>query len=301
VLFAGVQLAPGQDVDKARAELLATVESMAREPITAAELARAKLKWMKDWEQNFTNPETVGFALSEYVAQGDWRLLFVTRDQVRDLTLPEVQRVAEQTLLPDNRTLGLYLPTDKPERAPAPARVDLAQLMKGFKPQAAAAKVEAFDATPANIDARTQTARIGGVKVALLPKGTRGAAATAVLTLRFGDEATLKGRSATAQAVAALLDKGTKTQSRQQIQDQLDALKTELSISAIEGGVTISLTSHREQLPAALELVGDVLRNPVFPADTLDEFKRGVASGLTQQSNDQPTLARKALDRQGNP
>ena len=299
--FATAQLAPGQDVDKARAELLATVESMAREPITADELARAKLKWLKDWEQNFTNPETVGFALSEFVAQGDWWLLFVTRDQVRDLTLAEVQRVAEQTLLPDNRTLGIYLPTDKPERAPAPARVDLAQLMKSFKPQAAAAKVEAFDATPANIDARTQIAHIGGVKVALLPKGTRGAAVTAVLTLRFGDEATLKGQSATAQAVAALLDKGTKTQSRQQIQDRLDALKADLNISAIEGGVTISLTSRREQLPAALELVGDVLRNPVFPADTLDEFKRSVASGLSQQSKDPASLARNALDRLGNP
>ena len=300
-MFVDAQVAPGQDVDKARAELLATVESIAREPVTADELARAKLKWLKDWEQSFTDPEAVGFAMSESISQGDWRLFFLTRDRVRDATLADVQRVAEQYLLPSNRTLGIYLPTDKPVRAPAPARVDLAQAMKDFKPQAAAARVEAFEATPANIDARTQTFAVGGVKGALLPKGTRGNAVTAVLMLQFGDEKSLFGQSATAQAVASLLDKGTKTLSRQQVQDKLDALKTELSVGASPGRVTVTLQSRREQLPAAIELVGDLLRNPAFPPDALDEFKRAVQTSIDQQRKDPGPLARNTLDRLGNP
>ncbi|MEP7102432.1 MAG: pitrilysin family protein [Burkholderiales bacterium] len=300
-MFVDAQVAPGQDVDKARAELLATVESIAREPITADELARAKLKWLKDWEQSFTDPEAVGFAMSESISQGDWRLFFLTRDRVRDAKLADVQRVAEQYLLPSNRTLGTYLPNDKPVRAPVLARVDLAQAMKDFKPQAAAAKVEAFEATPANIDARTQTFAVGGVKGALLPKGTRGNAVTAVLMLQFGDEKSLFGQNATAQAVASLLDKGTKTLSRQQVQDKLDALKTELSVAGSPGRVTITLQSRREQLPAAIELVGDLLRNPAFPPDTLDEFKRAVQTGIAQQRKDPGPLARNTLERLGNP
>ena len=300
-MFVDVQVAPGQDVDKVRAELLATVESIAREPVTADELARAKLKWLKDWEQSFTDPEAVGFAMSESISQGDWRLFFLTRDRVRDAKLVDVQRVAEQYLLPSNRTLGTYLPTDKPVRAPLPARVDLAQAMSEFKPQAAAAKVEAFEATPANIDARTQTFAVGGVKGALLPKGTRGNAVTAVLMLQFGDEKSLFGQNASAQAVASLLDKGTKTLNRQQVQDRLDALKTELAVGASPGRVTITLQSRREHLPAAIELVGDLLRNPTFPPDTLDEFKRGVQTSIDQQRKDPGPLARNALDRLGNP
>jgi len=300
-LFVDVQVAPGQDVAKARAEMLATVESIAREPISADELARAKLKWLKDWEQSFTDPEAVGFAMSESISQGDWRLFFLTRDRVREATLADVQRVAEQYLLPSNRTLGTYLPTDKPVRAPLPARTDLAQAMKDFQPQAAAAKVEAFEATPANIDARTQGFVVGGVKGALLPKGTRGNAVTAVLMLQFGDEKSLFGQSATAQAVASLLDKGTKTLNRQQVQDRLDALKTELSVAASPGRVTITLQSRREHLPAAIELVGDLLRNPAFPPDTLDEFKRAVQTGIDQQRKDPGPLARNTLERLGNP
>jgi zinc protease len=300
-MFVDVQVAPGQEVDKVRTEMLATTESIAKEPITADELARAKLKWLKDWEQSFTDPEAVGFAMSESISQGDWRLFFLTRDRVRDAQLADVQRVAEQYLLPSNRTLGTYLPTDKPVRAPAPASIDLAEAMKDFKPQAAAAKVEAFEATPANIDARTQNFAVGGVKGALLPKGTRGNAVTAVLMLQFGDEKSLMGQNAAAQAVAALLDKGTKTLSREQVQDKLDALKTELSVGASPGRVTISLKSRRDELPAAIELVGDLLRNPTFPPDAFDEFKRAVATGIDQQRKDPAALARNTLDRLGNP
>ena len=301
VMLVGAELAPGQDTEKARAELLATVEQIAREPITADELARAKLKWLKDWEQSFADPETVGRAMSETISQGDWRLFFLTRDRVRDMPLADVQRVAEQYLLPSNRTLGIYLPTDKPARAPAPVRVDLAQQMAEFKPQAAAAKVESFEATPANIDARTQTFAVGGVKAALLPKGTRGNAVTAVLMLQYGDEKSLFGQSAAAQAAAGLLDKGTKTMTRQQVQDRLDALKTELSVAAAPGRVTITLQSRREPLPEAIALVGELLRNAVFPADSLDEFKRGIATAIEQQRKDPGALARNTLDRLGNP
>ena len=31
-------------------------------------------KWLKNWEQQYSNPETIGVVLSETVALGDWRL-----------------------------------------------------------------------------------------------------------------------------------------------------------------------------------------------------------------------------------
>jgi zinc protease len=124
---------------------------------------------------------------------------------------------------------------------------------------------------------------------------------SAVLMLQFGDEKSLFGQSAAAQAAAALLDKGTKTLNRQQVQDRLDALKTELRVSASAGRLTIALESRRDELPAAIELVGDLLRNPSFPADALDEFKRSVLSGIEQQRKEPGALARNTLDRLGDP
>ena len=70
----------------AQAALLATLESVAKEPISAEELERARVKWLNGWEQQFTDPQKIGVALSESVAQGDWRLFFLLRDRAGDIT-----------------------------------------------------------------------------------------------------------------------------------------------------------------------------------------------------------------------
>jgi zinc protease len=297
----GAQLAPGQELEKARAELVTTLESVAAEPIADAEVERARAKWLKDWEQAFTNPEAIGLSLSESIAQGDWRLFFLLRDRVRSVAPADVQRVARERLVPAGRTLGLYIPTEKPLRAPAPERVDLAAVFKDYKPQAAAGKVETFEATLPNLEARTQRLRVAGIDAALLPKGTRGGAVRAVLTLRFGDEKSLAGQTEAANFVAAMLDKGTRALNREQIQDRLDALKTSLSVDPAPGRVTLVLSSRREHLPAAIGLVGELLREPAFPADALDELKRQTLAALAQQREDPEALADNAVARWGDP
>ena len=297
----GAQLAPGQEADKARAELLATLESAATEPFTEEELRRAKAKWLNAWEQSFANPEAVGLALSESIAQGDWRLFFLLRDRVRDAKLADVQRVATSYLIRTNRTLGTYVPTADPRRAPPLQQVDVAAQMKEFKPDPAAAAVEAFVATPQNIDRRTRRFTLGGLQVALLPKGTRSQAVNAVVTLRFGDERTLFGQGDVPDMLAALLDKGTRTLSREAFQDRLDQLKTQLRVSAGMGQVSVQLVSRREHLAAAIALVGEMLRQPAFPPDALEEVKRQALAGIAQQRKEPEAVAANAVARAGNP
>ncbi len=300
--FWGAQIAPGQDIDKARSELLAVVEGLAAEPITAEELQRAQAKWLKGWELQFTNPESVGVALSEWIALGDWRLFFLVRDRVKALKLPDVQRVAQAYLVQSNRTLGTYIPTEKPVRAPAPARVDVAEQIKEFKPQSGAAAVAAFDASPANIDAHTQRFSLpSGLKAALLPKPTRGGAVRATLTLRFGDEKSLLGQSQVASFTASMLNRGTAHLTREQIQDRLDQLKSELSIGGGAGSVSISITSRRENIAETIALAAQLLREPSFPESALDELKRQALSGIQQERDDPEAVVENALARHGNP
>ena len=298
----GAQLAPGQDLEKARTELLAVVEGLAAEPISEEELQRAKAKWLKGWDLQFTNPETVGVALSESIAQGDWRLYFLLRDRVRDAKLADVQRVAQERLLQSNRTLGIYLPTDKPQRAPAPAAVNLAQQLKEFKPQAGASAVASFDTTPANIDAHTQRFTLdSGMQAALLPKPTRGRAVHATLTLRYGDDKTLSGQTEVAAMVARMLDKGTAHLTREQIQDRLDALKTEISIGRGAGAVTVNIVSQHNTFPQAVALVGQMVREPSLPAPALEELRQQALASVQQRRDDPQAIVANAMSRHGNP
>ena len=295
-MFVG-KLAPGATQDKLNTALTSTIEGFGKEPVTAEELSRAKTRWLNSWEKRFTSPEQVGIVLSEYISQGDWRLFFLTRDRVKALSLADVQRVATQYLLPSNRTLAQYIPTEKAERAPAPAFVDLKKELDSFKPQAAAAAVANFDATPANIDKATLRSELpGGMKLALLPKPTRGGAVQGSFTIRTGTLETLQGQSATAELTASLLKMGTKTLSRTQLRDALDAAKVQLTVQGSATGVVIKWSTTREHSAEALALIGQMLREPRFEAAGLEEVRAAALSQLQEQREDPMALAPNAAE-----
>ncbi len=311
-LLLGAQLAPGQSSDAARSAMASVLDGLAKAPVAAEELERARTQWLNGWEQSYTDPEQVGVNLSEAIALGDWRLFFLQRDQVRRTTLADVQRVAGQYLKPDNRTVAIYRPVAEPQRAPAPAPVDVAALLKGYRGDSAATQVEAFDATPANLDARTQTSSLpSGLRVALLPKPTRGRAVQARLALHYGDEKSLFGHDTVAAMAAALLDKGAsggpgaaggkEALTRQQISDRFDRLRAQVGFGASGQTLNVSITTVREHLPAVVALVGQLLRQPSFPPEALDEARRQALTGIERQKKEPDALVAQALDRLANP
>ena len=301
-LITGAALAPGQDVDKARAEMATVLDTLAAEPFTAEELERARTAWLNDWEQGFTDPERVGVQLSDAISRGDWRLYFLQRDHVRKVTLADLQRAASTWVRRDNRTVGLYLPSTQTERAPMATRVDVPALVAGYRGDALAAQAEAFEPTPANLDARTQASRTAsGLKVALLPKGARGRVVHARLRLHYGSASSLMGQETVASFAAALLDKGAAGLTRQQIADQFDRLQADVGFGASNQTLQINITTKRERLPAVIELVGKLLREPAFPPETLEELRRQTLTGIERQRKEPDALIGNLLARHGNP
>ncbi len=301
-LFFGVQLAPGQDVEKARSAMLEAIDDVARQPISGAELERARTQLLNDWERGFSDPETVGVLLSGAIALGDWRLFFLDRDRIAKVTLEDVNRVAGERLRRDNRTVGTYLPTTAPERAPAPQTVDVATMVKDYRGQAQASAAEAFDSSPANLDARTTTAQLAsGMKLALLPKRSRGNVVQARLRLKMGDEKSLLSRADDNALLAQMLDKGGAGLSRQQISDRFDQLRAEVSFAPEEQGVVVSIETRREQLPELITLLGRLLRNPALPEQALDEIRRQRLASIESQRSEPSAVTSNVLGRHGNP
>ena len=94
------------------------------------------------------------------------------------------------------------------------------------------------------------------MKVAWLPKGARGKAVSGSISLQFGDEKSLFGQDAIGAATAAMLNKGTSTLSRQQIQDRFDQLKAQVGFGGGATGASVGIKTTRENLPAVVALVG---------------------------------------------
>ena len=241
-------------------------------------------------------------SLSEAIATGDWRLFFLYRDHWRKLQPEDVQRVATAWLKPANRTVGMFLPEANPDRAPEATPVNLAALVENYKGDAAAAAVEAFDPTPANLDARTiRYTMANGMKVALLPKATRGGVVRFSVRLHQGDEQSLLGTPPTGSLMGAMLARGTKTRDRQAFDDAIDRLRAKVafgggSTSTSAGGETV-----RANLAPALKLAVEALRTPSLPASEFEKLTRERATQLEASRTEPTAIAQRALARHDNP
>ncbi len=291
------------DADKAAAVLLEQVEGMAAQPATQAEVDEAKQRIANAYDLYFTDVNAVGMGLSEFQAAGDWRLLFFSRDAIAKVSVADVNRVAVRYLKRSNRTFGSFTPEDVLDRvqvAPAPV---VATLVDGYRGRAAIAAGEQFNATPSNIQARTQTFTLGnGLEVSLLPKKTRGETVVVTARFRFGDAASLSGgRDAAAGFTGAMLMRGSKTMTRTQISQRFDALKTQASVSGSLQGAGISLLTRRGQLADALALAADVLRNPSFPDSEFEQLKLQALTGLEASRREPGNIAAMAMAQHFDP
>src|SRR5205085_2973015 len=179
-----------------------------------------------------------------------WRLFFLTRDRVRAVNATDVQRVAASYLMPANRTLGLYIPTNDPQRPPKPVFADVRPMVKDYKGDPPVAVGESFDATPANIEARTKRSELpNGMRIALMPKRTRAEAVNAQMVLHFGDEKSLLDTWPDGSAVASMIHRGAAGMTRSQIQDRFDELKARDTFDAPEHRPTAPTATTRENLP----------------------------------------------------
>src|SRR5262249_42101096 len=194
---------------------------------------------------------------------------------LKKVKLQDVQRVADSYLRPSNRTVAMFLPADKPDRTEIPAAPDLAALVRDYKGGVEVAAGEAVDSSTPNVAARTRKFDLtSGLKLALLPKKTRGGTVLLRLSLRFGDETSLMNRSAAASLAGQMLMRGTARHTRQQIQDEFDKLKARVFVSGGVSGASAGIETIRDNLPAALALVAEILREPSFPASEFDQLKQ---------------------------
>ena len=89
--------------DSARDTLIQTIENLIKAPPTKEEVDRARNQLLKQIELNLNSSDQVGVELSEWMAMGDWRQLFVRRRRLQNVTVEDVTRVAAAYLKPSNR------------------------------------------------------------------------------------------------------------------------------------------------------------------------------------------------------
>ncbi len=121
LFYLSADLLPGKEVAEVEKALDQEVERLQRERVGERELEKAK----NQLEASFIFGQDSIFYQAMLLAQHEiainWRAIDDYLPSIRQVTSEDIQRVAKQYLIPDNRTVGILIPLPPKEGKPVPA------------------------------------------------------------------------------------------------------------------------------------------------------------------------------------
>jgi zinc protease len=290
--YFGLSVPKDKSLDSAKAAFLAAADRLSTLTITQEDLDRAKNTLKKEMSDAQNNTLNYVLGLADIIGAGDWRLFYIYRDRIDELTLADVQACLKKYYHTSNRTVGVFIPDKSAERVVVPDRPDVVALVKGYKGRAVVVETGTFEATIANIKKSTEYGSLsGGMKYALLKKPAKGDKIYANFILRVGDERSLTGKGVIPALTASMLNTGTTSRGKKDINDQLDKLKSSISFTGAGSAIYINVVTDKENWTATLDLMADMLLHPAFDSNEFSKHLINVEASLDENRTNPQAVA----------
>ncbi len=291
-MYVNVDVPSDKDADEVYKVLRETLDGLKDNPLTQEELDRAKSNIAKQIDQVMRNSAFLGTYMSEFIGSGDWRLAFLYRDRVENMTLEEANAAMNKYLIPTNRTMGRFYPTKDPKRVSIGHTEDIDKMVADYKGKEAMGTGEAFDVAYDAIQGRLKNGKLSnGVNYGFIEKSNRGNTVSLSFSGRNGDVKSLMNKGVIPSFTASMLNKGTATKTRQQIEDELAKLKTSISFRGTNGNIYANISSTEENLMPALQLMADIIKNPSFDPVELEKLKTEQLAQIESYKNEPNFIA----------
>ena len=303
---AGLIMAGGKTLDQGEAALRAELQQLRDQPVSAAELARAKNQLIA---QTLRERETVDGQAAELgraiVLEGDAAKVNTDISELQAVSAADVQRVARAYLKDDQRVAIRYLPeSDRPPGGVTPSPAQPSATVAAVAPTAAesvpppqslphAPPAPGPIVNPAPPRPATRVLR-NGLRV-IVARTSALPIVTAELVVRSGSTSDPAGLAGLQGLTTSLLPLGAGGRTAPQIAADIEALGGTLESAGGTDGSQVVLTVLADQVAAAMPILADVVRRPTFAPAELDRLRRQRLDELAVQMDEPGALARLAL------
>ena len=277
---------PGVEPAKIEEAIEAELERLKNEPPTPEELDKARKQMRANYVYSLETVTGQAFWLGNMEILDHAGRVDTFADEFNAVSPEDVQRVAQEYLVPNKRTIGWQLPTDSDvvfdmAGEPAEAPVEVANL--------------ADSQGEANAQGFVRTVLPNGIVILAQPRPGDGAV-DGTIRMRAGHVATGETTPGLPSMMATMLTRGTENRSFEQYNEEIDTLAASFSSSASRGSIDVGWHSLAEDLDAILDIAADVIFNPTFPTEELDRIRPQALTGIEEQEQDTRTMAGRAMN-----
>lgn len=300
-IYFGVSVPNDKDVKETKEIVRTELDKIATTKYTDQDVNRAQAKIIKQLDAVKNNTISYAINMTEIIGAGDYRLGFLYRDAIEKLTKEDIQRVAEKYFKANNRTVGIFVPSKDEVRVKPNEYTDeqLVAFTKDYKGKALEKEAAPFEASIKNLKQNFVEGKLSnGIKYGLIKKEIKGGKVNANFKFPVSNEKDLEGKTDVAGILAQLLKTGTKTQTKEQIQDRLDKLKSSVNFNFSRQTLSVSISTYKENFKEVMEIVGDLLVNSTFPENELTKTISEYNTYLESSLNDPQAVAFTEINRQ---
>ena len=252
------------DADKfpaARDAMLVEVEQMKSSPVSSEELGKAVKQFISaTLATRKTMDGQAGDLGGSWLAANDLTFSEHYLAAVKQVTPADLQRIARQYLTPENRTLYALLPDGAAPKIPAAVEVSSDQPLQ---------KIELANGLCLLVK---ENHRLPFVEFRAAFKG--------------GVLAETAGNNGITQLLAKMLLKGTKRRSAENIATEIESVGGSIDSYGGNNSFGVNVEVLSSDFATGLDLLADVLLNPVFPADALEREREVQIAGIRARRDD---------------
>lgn len=290
---AGAIVHPEGNLAELEQALLSEMDRLCHEPVSEEELSRVKKAYRKRVLFATDNQMSFLSSLCEAEAAGNWEDFLDNTARYEAVTAEMVQAAAKRYFVRKNRTVGAFTPIQpgQSNQSSQSGQADTDQ------PEAAVTASEDKAAGGFTYEGATVTKVYpNGMKVQVL---TMESARTVGISLSMlgGDTHSPAEKPLTATLTAMMLNRGAKHASATEMAAMLEEMGASISFSCDEFRVGSRGKVVPEDLGVYIALLGDCVRNPLFPESELEQVKALLGSNLSQSLSDTGSLASGELSR----
>lgn len=278
----------GQSLDEVKAMLLAEVEKLKKgdfdESIIKAIVNNMKLRFNHSIEENRGR---VSMMVDAYINGAEWKDVITQIERIEKLTKADIVKFANQYLTDGYvcvyKNMGedtSIKKIDKPAITAIPSNRDM---HSAFLDEIVASKVEPIQ--PVFVDFKRDLT-FGATKTKLpviYKQNTENDIFTLIFRYDFGNEADT--RYDVASGYLDLL--GTDKLTNEDIQKKFYALACSYNVNVDEEAITVSVSGLNENMPQALALVEDILKNAKVDEDIYNMYVEQILKGREDQKKEQ--------------
>lgn len=287
---------PDTPLEQVRASILQQIAMLRDQPVTDAELARAKRKILASVVmENQSAQGIAGRLASDVIGMGDPDYLQRWAEAIQSLTAADLRAAADRFLQQDEATAVTLLPLGEGEELVVQTRpqdmppiddeqvepIDLDNTAVIDKLRQSLATADA-DAAPVQVDQPVLFTLDNGLRL-IVQRSTVVPAVSMQMYWLGGLLADQPGREGVANAVAAMMMRGTASMTADQLNEAIEDLGAALDTASGNNTTYARATALREDWQTVMQLMADVVLHPSFPEEEWEKVQPRLLAAIEAQ------------------